>query len=144
MRKLANNKGQMTVEFSVVLPVLLIIALVLVNVLSFVSETAKFDRCARNAIRTFVTSQGRGQEISDIRAYVTKALMSEFDKNNEDVECSSVEADFGLKRLYCKLSWQPTLFGLGLKDEILGIATPKLTHEVELVVDKYKLLGAIG
>ena len=31
-----------------------------------------------------------------------------------------------------------TLFGLGLKSEVMGVALPKLSHTEELVVDCYK------
>lgn len=144
MHKLRDNSGQMTVEFCVVLPILLVIALILVNALSFVSETAKFDRLARNSIRVFATSQARGEETSNAKVFVNDTLSSSFDKENVEVECEMSDVDFGLKKIICRLKWQPTLFGLGIKDEILGVKTPKLSHEVDLVVDKYKLLGMIG
>ena len=34
--------------------------------------------------------------------------------------------------------YMPTLFGLGLKSEVMGVALPKLSHTEELVVDCYK------
>lgn len=144
MNRLRDNSGQMTVEFCVVLPILLVIALMLVNALSFVSETAKFDRLARNSIRIFATSQARGEDTSNAKVFVNDSLSSAFDKENVEVECEMSDGGFGLKKIICRLKWQPTLFGLGIKDEILGVKTPKLSHEVDLVVDKYKLLGMIG
>lgn len=144
MKKLIERKGQMTVEFCVVIPVLLLIALLLVNALSFVSETAKFDRIARNSVRVYASSQGRGEELEQAKASIEEDLKSAFSQNNEETECESFEDSFGLKQIRCKLSWQPTLFGLGLKDEILGVSTPKLVHEINLTLDKYKLFGAIG
>ena len=36
------------------------------------------------------------------------------------------------------LEYMPTLFGLGLKSEVMGVALPKLSHTEELVVDCYK------
>lgn len=144
MNKIRENSGQMTVEFCVVLPVLLLIALILVSAMSFAGETAKFDRQARNAIRVYATSQARGEETGDAKVYVNESLSSLFDKDNVEVECEFTEDGFGLKKLICRLKWQPTLFGLGIKDEIFGVKTPKLSHEVDLVVDKYKLLETIG
>lgn len=144
MSRLRENSGQMTVEFCVVLPILLVIALILVNALSFVSEMAKFDRLARNTIRVFAISQARGEETSDAKDFVSDSLSSAFDKENVEVECEMSEGGFGLKKIVCRLKWQPTLFGLGINDEILGVSMPKLSHEVDLVVDKYKLLGMIG
>ena len=36
------------------------------------------------------------------------------------------------------LEYMPTLFGLGLRSEVMGVAMPKLSHTEELVVDCYK------
>ena len=47
----ADDRGQMTVELLVVLPVVLIVAVVAVNALTFFGDCAAFDRVARNAVR---------------------------------------------------------------------------------------------
>ena len=50
-RKLADRSGQMTVELCAVLPVVIVIAAILVNVMTFFGECAEFDRVARNSVR---------------------------------------------------------------------------------------------
>ena len=49
--KIDDKSGQMAVELSILFPIMIIVAVVLVNALSFASECARFDREARNAIR---------------------------------------------------------------------------------------------
>ena len=44
----------------------------------------------------------------------------------------------GLTRFTARIEYAPTLFGLGMRSEIFGVALPPLVHEVDLVVDAYK------
>ena len=58
----ADDRGQMTVELLVVLPVVLIVAVVAVNALTFFGDCAAFDRVARNAVRLCAASPAYGQD----------------------------------------------------------------------------------
>lgn len=48
------------------------------------------------------------------------------------------DTEFGLVRFTARMEYSPTLFGLGLRREIFGIALPPMTREVSMVVDAYK------
>ena len=48
------------------------------------------------------------------------------------------DTEFGLDRFTARMEYSPTLFGLGLRREIFGIALPPMTREVSMVVDAYK------
>ena len=56
-----------------------------------------------------------------------------------DVYKRQVQGRAGSYQRYCgRLSFAPTLFGLGLKDEVFGVSLPRLVHEVDLTVDAYR------
>ena len=44
----------------------------------------------------------------------------------------------GHARFTATIEFSPTLFGLGLKSSVLGVALPRLEHAVSLTVDPYK------
>ena len=75
----ADDRGQMTVELLVVLPVVLIVAVVAVNALTFFGDCAAFDRVARNAVRLCAASPAYGQDAGrgaeEVRAVIEEALV---------------------------------------------------------------------
>ena len=48
--KMDNDKGQLTIEFAVVAPIAIMLAVVVAVLLMFVSEVVAFDIAARNVI----------------------------------------------------------------------------------------------
>ena len=44
----------------------------------------------------------------------------------------------GLTRFTARIEYAPTLFGLGMRSQVFGVALPPLVHEVDLVVDAYR------
>lgn len=131
------GNGQGTVELAAVMPALLIVAVIAVNACTFFSECASFDRLSRQAVRTYATSPGYGQGADQGRLRVLSALESSFDSDNEHVDVD-VESAGGQCVCYtASLSYQPTLFGMGLKSEVFGVALPSLRHEASLVVDPF-------
>ena len=44
----------------------------------------------------------------------------------------------GHARFTATIEFSPTLFGLGLKSSVFGVALPHLEHAVSLTVDPYK------
>lgn len=133
-----DESGQMTVELLAVLPVLLVVALVAVNALTFFSECAAFDRIGRNAVRLCATSPAYEQSLDDAVGQV-KALLEE-QMSAENLECEvSVERDLlGHAMFTLKLAYYPTLFGMGMRDQVLGVPLPALEHCKTLAVDTYK------
>ncbi|MEG1098291.1 MAG: TadE/TadG family type IV pilus assembly protein, partial [Raoultibacter sp.] len=69
-----RETGQMTVEFAVVFPVLIIVAVIAVNALLFFSECAAFDRVARDAMRVYAASPEYGQTPDQACARVRAVL----------------------------------------------------------------------
>ena len=136
--KFKDKSAQMTVEMCIVFPIMIVVAVIITNALSFASECAAFDRCSRNFVRVEATSPKISSTASEIKNAVLVSLREQFDKNNESVVVDTESVDASLTRCVCQLAWSPTLFGLGLKESVFGISIPHITHKCELVVDTYK------
>lgn len=128
----------MTVELGVALPVLIVVAVVAVNALSFFGDCAAFDRLARDAVRIHAVAPAYGQGVDQSCALVSQEIDAAMGRDNLEVNVShaTVGADFDEYR--ATLSFSPTLFGMGLRSEIFGVALPVLRHEAVYVVDTYK------
>ena len=136
--RLPDERGQMTVELAVVLPVVVIIAVIAVNAMTFFSECAEFDRVGRNAVRLCATSPAYGQDVAQSIALVESAISESMGVSESDLEVSAQQDGLGHLAFEMTLLYRPTLFGLGLRDEVFGVPLPALRHEVSLVVDSYK------
>ena len=132
------RSGQMTVELAVAFPVLVVVAVVAVNAMGFFAECASFDRLACQTVRVHATAPAYGQSSTAGCALVQAELESAFDRPNENVSVSCGATGFDLVRYDMTLEYSPTLFGLGLRSEVFGVALPKLRHEVSYVIDPYK------
>lgn len=137
-RRFSDERGQMTVELAVVLPVAIVIAVIAVNAMTFFSECAEFDRVGRNAVRVCATSPAYGQDVAQSVALVETAISEAMGASGSDVEVSAQQDGLGYMSFEMTLLYRPTLFSLGLKDEVLGVPLPVLRHEVSLVADAYK------
>lgn len=133
-----RETGQMTVELAVAFPVLIIVAVIAVNALLFFSECGAFDNAFREAVRVHATSPSYGQGIEQSRAQVESALTTSFDQSFEAAHVSVEGVAGGYARFSATLEFSPTLFGLGLKSSVFGVALPSLTHTVSFTVDCYK------
>lgn len=135
--RLRDESGQMTVELLVVLPVAIIVAVIAVNALMFFGDCAKFDQLTRNAVRTYASAPANGQGLSEAVALVEAELEAAMDAPNLSVSAWSESLSMGNVRVVARLEYAPTLFGLGLRSEVLGVSLPRLSHEASLVVDPY-------
>lgn len=133
-----GESGQMTVEFVVVFPVLIIVAVIAVNALLFFSECAAFDRIARDAVRTYATSPGYGQTSDHACASIGSSIDKAMNKDNLDAEVIVEGGGAGLTTYTATLKFVPTLFGLGLKSQVFGVALPALVHGTSLTIDPYR------
>lgn len=145
-RKLACKRGQMTVELCVVLPVIIAIAAILVNVMTFFGECAEFDRAARNSVRLCSTSLGDGADASSVSGDIVAMISEEMSYGKGDASGASVGnvacvASGSLKGGYItyslRYSYSPTLFGLPLRGSIFGVSMPEIAHTVQMAVDPY-------
>lgn len=128
----------MTIELVAVLPVAIIVAVIVVNALTFFSECAAFDRLSRNAVRLCATSPDYGQTVADSVVKVQALLEEGMTAENLAIEVAAEQDALGHSRFTMKLLFAPTLFGLGLRDQVLGVALPRLEHTESIVVDTYK------
>ena len=133
-----DEQGQMTVELAVTMPVLIIVAVIAVNACTFFYHCAVFDRISHGAARVYAASPAYGEGPEQACASIEQTLRTQLDAPNleVDVAYSQVGADFDEFR--ATLSYQPTLFGLGLRSEVFGVALPTLEHTSVYVVDSYK------
>lgn len=134
---LKNDKGQTTVGLVVALPVAIAVAAVAVNALTFFSECAKFDRAARNAVRVCSASPAYGQGFEQSVAAIDAMIEEEM---GEGISCEvGVEGGgAGFTTFTVSMTYDPTLFGVGLRDEVFGVEMPALSHEVTMTIDSYK------
>lgn len=133
-----GDSGQMTVEFMVTLPVLLIVAVIATNALLFFSECAAFDRMARDAVRIYACSPTYAQSSEQSCSQIKEVLQASFENEYLECEVTFSSASMGHTTYISTLIFHPTLFSMGLRSEVLGIKLPQFKHFVELSVDTYK------
>ena len=137
-REQGFERGQSTVELVTALPILLVVAFIVVNATLFLSECAAFDRLAPQAVRVHAASPAYGQDVSAGKDLVQRQLEAAFPEENLSVEVAVRETAGGMLSFDATLRFFPTLFGLGLRTEVLGVALPQLSHTVACTVDRYK------
>ena len=137
-RTATDESGQMTVEMAVAMPVLIVVAVIAVNACTFFYQCAVFDRVAHEAVRVYAASPAYGEGSGQACASVEQAVRSQLDDQNLGVSVAyaKIGADFDEYRV--TLSFQPTLFGMGLRSEVFGVSMPQLEHTTSYVVDSYK------
>lgn len=135
MRGVRDERGQMTVELCIVFPVVIIIAVIAVNALLFFSQCASFDRSARNAVRVFAASPSTQDDQATLAARIGDAVSCEL--GSDEVTCVPCTPADGVEGYQLTYSFRPTLFGMGLVDEVGGVPLPKLTHTTQLALDAY-------
>ena len=137
LRGRQGERGQATVELAVVLPVALVVAVIAVNALAFFGTCAAFDRVARQTVCALATAPASGDDTASLALAVEQALTRQVGEQGE-VQVRAEGFALGLTRFTARIEYAPTLFGLGMRSEIFGVALPPLVHEVDLVVDAYK------
>lgn len=128
----------MTVELAVAMPVLIIVAVIAVNALTFFAECAVFDRVAHEAVRVRAAAPAYGQGPDQSCSLVEQDVRAVLDAENLDVSVSYGPAGFDCEQFTATLEFHPTLFGLGLRSEVFGVALPALSHTTSYIVDVYK------
>jgi hypothetical protein len=128
----------MTVEMMAVLPVAIIIAVIAVNALVFFGDCAAFDRVARNAVRVYATSPSYGVQAGQSQASIESAVEAAAGGEFTSVEVACEGMGGGLTRYTVTLDYAPNLFGMGMRESVLGVSLPRLKHSTSLVVDTYK------
>lgn len=137
-RWLMLDRGQMTVEFALAFPVMVIVAVIAVNALLFFADCAQFDRVARDAVRIHGSSPGYGQSLDESIGLVAEAIETSLDTERLEVSVSADGRSLGHTRFTATLRSAPSFFGLNLKSSVFGVALPALEHSVSMTIDSYK------
>lgn len=128
----------MTVELAVALPVLIAVAVIVVNAVTFLGDCAAFDRVAHGAVRVHAVSPAYGQGYDQSCALVEQEIEAALGRDNLEVSVAHAKVGMDYDEFRARLEYAPTLFGMGLRSEVFGVPLPKLVHESRFVVDVYK------
>ena len=132
------GSGQMTVEFVVMFPIALVIALVAVNASLFFSECASFDRVFRSAVCTYAASPGYGEGPDACATKVQETLSQTHDASHLTTSVATSGVEGGFVSYKGTLTFKPTLFGSGPLEGAFGISFPELIHVSCMSVLAYK------
>lgn len=136
--KMREQSGQMSIEFMLVLPVIIIIAVIAVNALLFFSECAAFDRLVRDAVRVHATSPAYGQGLEQSCSQIAEAVSQNFEEENLVTTVNCEQNALGNATFTAEIIFSPTLFGMGMRSSVLGVPLPSLKHSVSFTVSPYK------
>ena len=142
-----DESGQMAVELAVLVPVAIVVALTVLNLMRFVGACAVFDRASLDAVIAYGVAPAGEQTgitaVEEVRSSVETAL----DDDSCEVEVSAEgladegEGTFSLSshltRFSCTLVFRPWPTSLRMPG-ITYQAPLSLRHERTLVVDRYR------
>lgn len=148
-----EERAQATVEMAVVTPVLLVLALIVYNLMVFLSATARFDRIAPDTVIAQGVSpageSGASGKVSDASADIEKAIKKAMGNYDVEVEVSCTagggvqEGERGLAlvgalRTYrCEFRMKPWPSGLTIAGVSMG-APAFLRHERSVTIDPWR------
>ena len=145
----AGEGGQMTVELAVMVPVTIVVALIVLNLMWFVEACAAFDQAALDAVVAHGVSPAGEQTQAAAVAQVESALEQALGREGAcEVEVSAQAVSGGdeptslaisplLTRYTCTLIYRPWPRLLRMPG-VTYEAPLALRHERELVVDRYR------
>lgn len=135
--RVKNEDGQMSVELCVVLPVVIAIAAILVNAMTFFGECAQFDRVARNSARICASSLAEGTDAFSVVGDMTAMISQKMDAGEVSCEAASSPVGDGYVTYSMRYSYEPTLFGLPLRGSVFGVSMPTMDHSIQITLDPY-------
>ncbi len=133
------ERGQMSVEMAVSLPVLIICMVIAIDVLVYMGECARFDHLAPQEVLACATSPSHGAASQANAQGVQDALAGEFSRCNACVEVDAQEGGLldGSVVYTCTLSLAPWPLG-SAGGSVLGAGIPlSLRHSCSFAVDPY-------
>ena len=146
------DDGQMFVEMAVVAPVMIVMAIVVVNLMLYIEAASRFDRVVPDAIMAVAVSPGSGASEGSAQEHaVTVAIAGAMEGiANVDVQVRAVSAwSWGdgdgvgfsfaphLTRYVCTMTYHPWPSALTVAGVEAGIPLT-LTHERTFTVDRYR------
>lgn len=149
--KSTSELGQMTVELAIAIPVALAVMGIVVNLMVFLGDCARFDRLAAEAVRINAASpsyssygtQARAQAVKSLletslgdRSYLSVAVSVESILSDDAPPAEGVSLPMlpHQERYICVLNYTP--WGLG--DSFFGISFSGIEHTRSYVIDPFK------
>lgn len=146
---LGGREGQMTVELAVLTPVVIVVALTIVNLMGFVEACAAFDQAAPDAVVAHGVAPAGEQDETRAAAEVRSAIEELLGREGRcEVEVRAEAVSVGststglvmsplLTRYVCTLTYHPWPRLLRMPG-VTYEAPLALRHECELVVDRFR------
>lgn len=128
----------MTIEFALLFPVMLMIALIACNSILFLSECAAFDRLFRESVCVFAPSPASDQGKDQICAQIEGSLESFAQKDYLSRRVSATAGNDGLTTYEATLFFTPTIFGAYPLRRVFDIELIPIEHTVRITVDTYQ------
>ena len=136
-----GERGQMTVELAVLMPVLIVVALIVLNIVRFCGACAVFDRVAPDAVLSHGVAPSGNQSLASSEARVAEAIGHAVDSEMCEVEVvaeGGVPEKKGAGVTYrCTLRYRPwpgSFVIAGMAYEPPAV----LRHVRTIVVDRYR------
>ncbi len=127
-----RRAGQMTVEFAMAFPVMLMVGFIAVNALVFLGDCAAFDIVARDAVRLQADDGGDvAQNAAEVRARIEEGISMQ----HERVSVFCERTDAGHMKYTAKTTFSPP-FLRGVR--VFGIEAPGIKHQVEFTVSPFR------
>lgn len=133
-----NERGQISVEFALVIPIILMVMVACVDGLVFATACARFDHIVPQRIIACVASPGRESYEGDERLQdLEQALEQDFVRADQNVSVEVEGSALGAKTYRCILRVAPwPLSSSGAS--VFGMRVPLvLEHECALALDPY-------
>lgn len=146
-RIVSEQTGQMAVELAALLPVILVVALIVVNVLCYAELCIRFDRIANDAVLTQGVSPAGATDSASGAQAVQTALEAALDSEACRVAVTAeriglheggalINLSAGTTSYKCTLIYSPWFSSLSIAGA--SFSAPELVHERTLVVDRYR------
>ena len=132
------NKGQMTVELAVGIPVFIAVAFVVCNAMIYLGHCSAFDRLAKDAVRVWAAVPASGQSSTRSSELIAAALKESFPDSSVSVSVAARDAVGGLVTYEATLRFTPTFFGRGGPGSVFGVDLWTLSHSVRITIDPYR------
>lgn len=133
-----RSSGQMSIEFIVMFPVMLMIALVAFNSALFLSECAAFDRIFRESVCVLAPSPESDETAGQICARLENELSSFSQKTYLSCSVSRNDHGDGLATYAATLSFTPTIFGAYPIHPVFDLSLSPIEHTIQMTVDIYR------
>lgn len=128
----------MTIEFVVMFPVMLMIALVAFNSVLFLAECAAFDRIFREATCVLAPSPASDESPDRICASIEDQLDVFEQKSYLACEVSQSAQTEGLITYTGTLFFTPSIFGAYPIHRVFDVTLQPIQHSLQIDIDAYK------